>query len=103
MPMPSFNLLPDEGLRVLDAGPDGIVFEALRPIAVRLETTIPAIVLAWTMCRAGISSVLFGATTPSQVAENTPGLTCQLDAAAFTAIDDAYRARGPVASRRAVR
>lgn len=32
MPMPSFNLLPDEGLRVLDAGPDGIVFEALRPI-----------------------------------------------------------------------
>lgn len=77
--------------------------EALRPIAARLETTIPAIVLAWTMCRAGISSVLFGATTPSQVAENTPGLTCQLDEAAFIAIDDAYQARGPVASRRAVR
>ncbi len=77
--------------------------DALAAIATRLETTIPAVVLSWTMQRPGISSVLFGATMPSQVSANVPALTCTLDAPALAAVDEAYRARGPVAGRRAVR
>ena len=77
--------------------------DALRPIAARLESTVPALVLAWTMERPGISSVLFGATTPAQVAANVPALDCRLDDEARTAIDEAHRLRGPVAGRRAVK
>lgn len=77
--------------------------DALRPIASRLNTTVPAVVLAWTMQRPGISSVLFGATTPAQVTANVLALECQLDAQALDTIEAAYAARGPVAGRRAVR
>jgi len=76
--------------------------DALRPIAARFETTIPAVVLAWTMRRPGISSVLFGATHPAQVAANVRGLDCRLDPEALQQIDAAIQARGPVAGRRAV-
>lgn len=77
--------------------------DALRPIATRLGCTVPALVLAWTMERPGIASVLFGATTPAQVAANIPALDCRLDDEARTAIDEAHRLRGPVAGRRAVK
>lgn len=76
--------------------------DALRPIANRLETTVPGLVLAWTMQRPGISSVLFGATAPAQVAANVVALACQIDREAQTAIEAAYTARGTVAGRRAV-
>ncbi len=77
--------------------------DTLRPIASRLNTTIAAVVLAWTMRRPGVLSVLFGATTPDQVAANVRAVACQLDADALATIEDAYKARGPVAGRRAVR
>lgn len=77
--------------------------DELRPVAARLETTIPAVVLAWTMEQPAIASVLFGATCPAQVEANVPALTCNLDMAAREAIRTAIERRGPVAGRRAVR
>jgi aryl-alcohol dehydrogenase-like predicted oxidoreductase len=88
---------------------NGVEFErnldfvaALRPIAERLGMAVPDLVLAWTAEQPGITSVLFGATSPEQVQENARALACDLDAAARTAMAAAITARGPVASRRAV-
>jgi aryl-alcohol dehydrogenase-like predicted oxidoreductase len=75
---------------------------ALRPVATRLGYELPDLVLAWTASQPGITSVLFGATSPAQVAENARGLTVGLDDQALTDIRAAIAARGPVAGRRAV-
>jgi aryl-alcohol dehydrogenase-like predicted oxidoreductase len=76
--------------------------EALRPVAHRLGCTLPDLVLAWTAEQPGITCVLFGATSPEQVQINAQALNCELDDDARRAIAAATRARGPVASRRAV-
>lgn len=75
---------------------------ALRPVATRLGCELPDLVLAWTASQPGITSVLFGATSPAQVAANARGLTVGLDDQARTDIRAAITARGPVAGRRAV-
>jgi len=74
----------------------------LRPVAARLGVALTDLVLAWTAEQPGITSVLFGATSPAQVAENVRALRCDLDDDARLAIGAAIAARGPVASRRAV-
>ena len=76
--------------------------DALRPVAARLECDLPDLVLAWTAEQAGITCVLFGATSPEQVQTNARALACELDDAAREAIALAIQNRGPVASRRAV-
>jgi aryl-alcohol dehydrogenase-like predicted oxidoreductase len=83
--------------------------EALRPIAASLAArggrpafVLPDLVLAWTAEQPGITSVLFGATSPEQVAENARALACDLDDDARLAIAAAVTARGPVAGRRPV-
>ncbi|MFM8414556.1 MAG: aldo/keto reductase [Planctomycetota bacterium] len=76
--------------------------DALRPIAARLGVALPDLVLAWTAEQPGITSVLFGATSPEQVTENARALACDLDDEARRAITAAIAARGPVASGRAV-
>jgi len=76
--------------------------DALRPIANRLAVALPDLVLAWTAEQPGITSVLFGATSPEQVAENARALDCEPDAAARHAIAAAITARGEVTSGRAV-
>ena len=76
--------------------------DALRPIAFRLDVDLPDLVLAWTAEQPGITSVLFGATSPEQVHENARALTCELDDEARADIAAAIAARGPVPSRRAV-
>ncbi len=63
---------------------------------------LPDLVLAWTAEQPGITSVLFGATSPEQVAENARALACDLDEEARRQIRAAILARGPVAGRRAV-
>lgn len=75
---------------------------SLRPIAARLGVALPDLVLAWTAEQPGITSVLFGATSPEQVAENVKALACDLDDDARRAIAAAIAARGPVAGGRAV-
>ena len=76
--------------------------DSLRPIATRLAVALPDLVLAWTAEQPGITSVLFGATSPEQVAENARALACDLDDEARQAIAAAITARGPVAGGRAV-
>jgi len=76
--------------------------ESLRPVAARLGVAVPDLVLAWTAEQPGITSVLFGATSPEQVQENARALACDLDAAARAEIAAAIAARGPVPGRRAV-
>jgi aryl-alcohol dehydrogenase-like predicted oxidoreductase len=83
--------------------------DSLRPIAAGLpigdvDRGVPLadLVLAWTAEQPGITSVLFGATSPEQVAENARALACDLTDDARRAIAAAIAARGPVASGRAV-
>lgn len=76
--------------------------DALRPIATRLGCSLPDLVLAWTAEQPGITSVLFGATSPEQVRINAGALACSIDDAARASIKAAIAARGPVAGRRAV-
>jgi aryl-alcohol dehydrogenase-like predicted oxidoreductase len=91
---PMFN--GDEFQRNLD------FVEALRPIAARLGCSLPDLVLAWTAEQPGITSVLFGATSPEQVRSDARALACELDDEARVSIRAAIEARGPVANRRAV-
>jgi len=73
--------------------------DSLRPVAARLGCALPDLVLAWTAEQPGITSVLFGATSPEQVRENARGLACNLDAHARATIRAAIEVRGPVAGR----
>lgn len=76
--------------------------DAIRPQAARLGCGLADLVLAWTAEQPGITSVLFGATSPDQVRENAAALQCDLDEAARAAIRAAIETRGPVANRRVV-
>jgi aryl-alcohol dehydrogenase-like predicted oxidoreductase len=76
--------------------------DALRPVAARLGVAVADLVLAWTAEQTGITSVLFGATSPEQVQENARALACDLDDAARADIRAAIAARGPVPRTRAV-
>ena len=76
--------------------------DAIRPEATRLGGELADLVLAWTAEQPGITSVLFGATSPEQVQENARALRCDLDDVARATIRAAIEARGPVANRRAV-
>lgn len=89
---PVFN--GDEFARTLD------FVDALRPIAFRLDVDLPDLVLAWTAEQPGVTSVLFGATSPEQVEENVRALACELDDTARADIAAAIAARGPVPSGR---
>jgi aryl-alcohol dehydrogenase-like predicted oxidoreductase len=76
--------------------------DRVRPIAARLGCSLPDLVLAWTAEQPGITSVLFGATSPEQVAINAGALAVDLDDDARRDIATAIHARGPVLGRRAV-
>jgi aryl-alcohol dehydrogenase-like predicted oxidoreductase len=76
--------------------------DALRPTAARLGVAVGDLVLAWTAEQPGITSVLFGATSPEQVAENVRALACSLDDEARRGISAAIAARGHVPSGRDV-
>lgn len=91
---PMFN--GDEFQRNLD------FVDSLRPIATRLGCSLPDLVLAWTAEQPGITSVLFGATSPEQVRVNARALACKLDDEARFSIRAVIEARGPVANRRVV-
>ena len=76
--------------------------DSLRPVATRLGCELTDLVLAWTAEQAGITCVLFGATSPEQVQINARALACELDDDARRAIAVAIQNRGPVVGRRAV-
>jgi aryl-alcohol dehydrogenase-like predicted oxidoreductase len=76
--------------------------DRVRPIATRLGCNLPDLVLAWTAEQPGITSVLFGATSPEQVRINAGALAVDLDDEARRDIAAAIQSRGPVLGRRAV-
>jgi aryl-alcohol dehydrogenase-like predicted oxidoreductase len=76
--------------------------DSLRPVAHRLGVALADLVLAWTAEQPGITSVLFGATSPEQVAENARALRCKLDPEARLMISAAIQRRGPVPGRQPV-
>ena len=78
------------------------VVDVLKMVAARLSCPVADVVLAWTAEQPGITSVLFGATSPDQARTNAQALHCELDDEARQAIAAAVQARGPVAGRRAV-
>ena len=76
--------------------------EVVRGQAERLGVAVPDLVLAWTAEQAGITSVLFGATSPEQVHTNARALECRIDDTARAAIREGISSRGAVAGRRPV-
>lgn len=76
--------------------------DVVRGEASRLGRPVTDVVLAWTAEQPGITSVLFGATSPEQVRNNAAAMHCTLDDAARKAIQAGITARGPVAGRRPV-
>lgn len=68
----------------------------------RLGTRLPDLVLAWTTRQPGITSVLFGATSPEQVVVNAAARSCVIDAQAERTIAAGIAARGPIVGRRPV-
>ena len=78
------------------------VVDRLKMVAARLACPVADVVLAWTAEQPGITSVLFGATSPMQAVTNAQALHCVLDDNARQTIAAAVQARGPVAGRRAV-
>ena len=76
--------------------------EVVRGEAQRLNRPLSDLVLAWTAQQPGITSVLFGATSPDQARLNAAARSCEIDDQAHRAIVAGIAARGTVAGRRPV-
>lgn len=76
--------------------------EVVRGEAQRLNRPLPDLVLAWTAQQPGITSVLFGATSPEQARLNAAARSCEIDDQAHRAIVAGIATRGTVAGRRPV-
>ena len=70
--------------------------EKLRPIADELGCTLAQLALAWCTKNPNVSTVITGASKPSQVVENFAAL--EVDPGAHARGARAYRRRGPVAT-----
>jgi aryl-alcohol dehydrogenase-like predicted oxidoreductase len=67
------------------------VIDALFDVATQLGTTVPQIAHAWLRSRPGVSSVIMGATTVSQLDENLKALDVQLQSEHLAVLDKASR------------
>jgi aryl-alcohol dehydrogenase-like predicted oxidoreductase len=67
------------------------VIDVLFEVATQLGATVPQIAHAWLRSRPGVSSVIMGATTVSQLDENLKALDVQLQSEHLTALDKASR------------
>ena len=75
-----------------DAGNEALTFATLdriRTIAADLGESMADLSLAWLLHQRGVSSVIFGARTPEQVAANMKAENLKLDTATLTALDEA--------------
>jgi voltage-dependent potassium channel beta subunit len=61
--------------------------QKLKPIAERLEMSMPQLALAWCLRTQDVSSVIIGASRPSQVEENASASGCKLDDETLAEID----------------
>ena len=76
--------------------------EVVRGEAERLNRSLPDLVLAWTAQRPGITSVLFGATSPEQGRVSAAAGSCDVGLPAREVISAGIAARGTVIGRRPV-
>jgi aryl-alcohol dehydrogenase-like predicted oxidoreductase len=67
------------------------VIDILMDVAAQMGRTVPQIAHAWVRSRPGVSSVIMGATTVSQLDENLRGLDVQLSSEHLAALDKASR------------
>jgi aryl-alcohol dehydrogenase-like predicted oxidoreductase len=63
----------------------------IRTIATRLGRPMAQVAIAWLRARPGVTSLLVGARTPDQVAENAAALDLTLDAATLAELDQVTR------------
>jgi len=63
--------------------------QKLKPIAESIDLTMGQMALAWALANKNVSSVIMGATKPSQVKDNVKASGVKLDAATMKAIDQA--------------
>jgi aryl-alcohol dehydrogenase-like predicted oxidoreductase len=63
--------------------------DRIRTVAARLGQPMADVALAWLLHRPGVSSVIFGARTPQQVAENVAASRLRLDAATMEELNRA--------------
>lgn len=64
------------------------VVDAMRPIAARLDATVAQIALAWLLSRKVVSTVIVGAKTPDQLADNLGASALELTAEDLQLLDD---------------
>lgn len=66
--------------------------DTLRPIAARASLTVPQLAIAWLLSRPGMSTVLVGARTVSEIEENVVGADTAVSPEDMAAADAATRA-----------
>ena len=64
------------------------VVDAMRPIAARHQASVAQVALAWLLSRKEVSSVIVGARTPEQLADNLGASALTLTAEDLLALDD---------------
>ena len=64
------------------------VVDAMRPIAQRHEVSVARVALAWLLSRPQVSSVIVGAKTPAQLADNIGATQLALNAEELQALDE---------------
>lgn len=64
------------------------VVDAMRPIAARHQASVAQVALAWLLSRSQVSSVIVGARTPEQLADNLGASALALTAEDLLALDD---------------
>jgi len=64
------------------------VVDAMRPIARRHEVSVARVALAWLLSRPQVSSVIVGAKTPAQLADNIGATQLELNAEELQALDE---------------
>ena len=76
--------------------------DKLRPIAEEVGTTVPQVVINWTIHHPGISVALCGAKRPAQIRDNAEAMTWKLTDRQRARIDQAIAERGAIISQAAV-
>jgi aryl-alcohol dehydrogenase-like predicted oxidoreductase len=66
-----------------------VAVQKLKPIAESLDLTIGQLALAWALQNSNVSSVIMGATKPSQVKENVKASGIKLESSVMKEIDNA--------------
>ena len=74
------------------------LLDRLREIAADLRATVAQLVVAWTLARPAVTTVLCGAKRPTQIIETAAAMRLDLPPEATAAIDSALRDRGSIAA-----